>query len=360
MTSPNRRAFAPGKLLVALAATLVSAALGGEVYFRRCRPVEYRRPTNSLDGTLWKSIVHCPSAIPGLDYEIKPAVHREVNGMVVETNSLGQRDREPLADLGPDCVRIAAVGDSMTFGTKVSGHEAWPNALERMLVSGDGGESRCFDVVNLGVSGYSTHDEALVVRHKALEPAPRLLILGYYLNDPEVEPVQQLHQQFREPELWEHSALLRWIAFRLRMRDQARLGGGDVFRYLHRDPESWASTVRGFADIAEATSRADVKVLFVVLPTLRGFERWEDYPYADLHEQAIAAARAAGFETLDVLPAWARSGRRPDELRADEEHPNAEGHARIAGAILEKLRATSSLLEAPRSARATATGSTPP
>jgi lysophospholipase L1-like esterase len=131
------------------------------------------------------------------------------------------------------------------------------------------------------------------------------------------------------------------------MRDQDRLGGGDVFRYLHRDPRSWESTVRGLADIAEATSRENVKVLFVVLPTLRGFDRWEDYPYAELHEQAVAAARAQGFETLDVLPAWSQGGLPPADLRADEEHPNAEGHARIAAAILEKLRATPSLLAGP-------------
>lgn len=359
MTSSIRK-LAPSKLAVALLATLVSAALGGEAYFRFVRLVEYRRPTTRLDGTLWKSIVHHRSEIPGLDYEMKPGVHRSVNGMLVVTNSLGQRDREPLGELGPEGVRIVAVGDSMTFGTKVSGHEAWPNVLENLLASASDEQRRCFDVVNLGVSGYSTHDEALVVRHKALTLSPRLVIVGYYLNDPETEPVQQLHQQFRDAQAWEHSALLRWFAFRNRMRDQARLGGGDIFRYLHRDPRSWQSAVRALADIAEATSSENVKVLFVVLPTLRGFDRWEDYPYADLHEQAIAAARAAGFETLDALPAWIRSGRRPAELRADEEHPNAEGHAQIAATILEKLRATPSLLEASGPARATATGSTRP
>lgn len=356
----TRRAPAPSKLVVALLAALACAALGGEAYFRFRRPVEYRRPTTSLDGTLWKSIVHRRSLIPGLDYELKPNVHRSVNGMLVETNSLGLRDREPLENLGPRDVRIAAVGDSLTFGTRVSGEEAWPNALERLLASSSDETGRRFDVVNLGVSGYSAQDEALVVRHKALALSPRLLIVGYYLNDPETEPVQQLHQHFRAAQAWEHSALLRWIAFRARMRAQDRLGGGDVLRYLHRDPRSWESAVRAFADIAEATSERCVKVLFVVLPTLRGFDRWEDYPYADLHAQAIEAARAAGFATLDVLPAWRQSGRRPAELRADEEHPNAAGHAWIAAAILAQLRATPSLLDDPGLARATAKLSTLP
>ena len=118
----------PSQIGLALLATLVSAALGGEAYFRWVHLVEYRRPTTSLDGTLWKSIVHRKSAVPGLDYEMKPGVHRTVNGTLVETNSLGARDREPVADFGPGDVRIAAVGDSLTFGTKVAGDEAWPNA----------------------------------------------------------------------------------------------------------------------------------------------------------------------------------------------------------------------------------------
>jgi lysophospholipase L1-like esterase len=328
------------RFVLALLATFASAAAGGEAYFRLIRPVEYRRPTTSLDGTLWKSIVHRRSAIPGLDYEMKPGVHRTVNGTLVETNSLGQRDREPPTELAAPEFVIAAVGDSLTFGTKVAGEDAWPNALERLLAPPGVWVDRRFDVVNLGVSGYSAQDEALVVRHKALALSPRLLIIGYYLNDPETEPVQQLHQHFRAAHAWEHSALLRWIAFRARMRAQERLGGGDVFRYLHRDPESWQSVVRALADIAAATSKQEVSVLFVVLPTLRGFDRWEDYPYADLHAQAIEAARAAGFETLDVLPAWRESGRTPAELRADEEHPNAAGHAAIAAAVLAKLRAT--------------------
>ena len=343
MTPASRK---PRKIVLAILTTVLSAALGGEAYFRCVRLVEYRRPTTSLDGTLWKSIVHRKSSIPGLDYEMKPHVHRSVNGMLVETNSLGARDREPLP-LGEDGVRIVAVGDSLTFGTKVAGEEAWPNALERLLAP-------C-DVVNLGVSGYSARDEALVVREKALALAPRLVIVGYYLNDPETEPVQQLHQHFREAEAWEHSSLLRWIAFRRRMRDQERLGGGDVFRYLHRDARSWQSVVRAFADVAAATSERGVPVLLVLLPTLRGFERWEDYPYADLHAQAAEAGRAAGFAVLDVLPAWRASGLAPAAMRADEEHPNAAGHARIAAAILEALREDPRLLGG-----ATATSSTPP
>jgi len=57
------RSPSASQLVLASLATLVSAALGGEAYFRFVHPVEYRRPTTSLDGTLWKSIVHPGPAV---------------------------------------------------------------------------------------------------------------------------------------------------------------------------------------------------------------------------------------------------------------------------------------------------------
>jgi lysophospholipase L1-like esterase len=347
------------KLLLALAVVISTAAVGGEIFLRLFQPPEYRRPMTSADGTLWKNLVHRRSSVPGLDYEMKPGIHRSVNGLRVETNSLGMRDGEPLPERRAGDVRIAAIGDSMTFGMRVSGEEAWPKVLEGRLNSSEAGGSRRFEVLNMGVSGYSTHDEALVVRHKAMPLSPDLVIIGYYLNDPEDEPIQQLHQHFREPVWWEHSALLRFFAFEKRMWDQDRLGGGDVFVYLHRDPEKWRGVLDAFEEIRAATASGGTRVLVVVLPTLWRFERWEDYPYADLHRQVIDAARAAGFDTLDALPAWRESGRSTSELRADDEHPNRLGHALIAEAVLAKLLSSPRLLEGARVASATAKSSTP-
>ena len=351
-------------LVFALFVSVPAAAIGGEVVLRLSRPPEYRRPTTEADATLWKNLVHARSEIVGLDYEMKAGVRREVDGLLVETNSFGMRDDEPLRERGAGDVRIVAVGDSLTFGMKVTSSEAWPNALESRLnalaPSDDRPDGRHFEVLNMGVSGYSAHDDALVVRNKALPLAPDLVVIGYYLNDPETEPVQQLHQHFRTARSWEHSALLRLLAYRKRLWDQDRLGGGDIFRYLHRSPAQWSSVLAAFDDIAAATSAHRTPVLLVVLPTLRGYERWQDYPYADLHRQIMETARAAGFEALDVLPTWRASGRAPADLSVDGEHPNRLGHALIADAVLAELASKPWLLEAGRSADATATRSTPP
>jgi len=222
------RAVRARPILLASLLSVPLAATGGEICLRIFHNPEYRRPTTAADGTLWKNIVHRRSSVPGLDYEMKPDVHRIVNGMVITTNSLGMRGAEPLADRGPGDVRIVAIGDSLTFGMHVSAEEAWPGALQARLNSSElpelAGERRRYEVLNMGVSGYSTLDEALVVRWNAMALDPDLVIVGYYLNDAETEPVQQLHQHFRKPLVWEHSALLRLFAYEKRKWDQDRFG----------------------------------------------------------------------------------------------------------------------------------------
>ena len=349
-------------LLLLLASSAIVVA-GAELGLRLFNDPEYRRPSSGTEGTLWKNIVHRRSNVPGLDYELKPLVHREVRGMDIATNSLGMRDREPVADRGPDDARIVAVGDSLTFGMRVAAGEAWPEVLEAKLAAAPPssivpGLARV-EVLNLGVSGYGTLDEAIVVREKAMPLRPDLVIVGYYLNDPETEPVQQLHQHFHRPALWEHSSLLRFLRWEQRRRDQHRYGCGDPFWYLHRDPEKWRSVVEGFATIAEAARSGGSRVLLVVLPTLRGVDRWEDYVYRELHQQAIEAGRAAGFDTLDVLPAWVASGHEPSDLAVDGEHPNAAGQALVASAILAKIAASPALLRDRRVAAATTRSTSP-
>jgi lysophospholipase L1-like esterase len=350
------------RLLVLLPLSFGILALASEAGLRLFHDPEYLRPPGPTDGTLWKNIVHRRSSVPGLDYELKPLVHRNVRGMDISTNSLGMRDREPLADRGPGDVRVVAVGDSLTFGMRVAADETWPEVLEAKLAAAPPSSilqgTRRVEVLNLGVSGYGTLDEAIVVREKAMPLRPDLVIVGYYLNDPEIEPVQQLHQHFRVPLWWEHSSLLRFLRCEKRKLDQDRLGCGDPFWYLHQDPESWRSVVDGFAAIAAAARNGGARVLLVVLPTLRGVERWEDYAYRELHDRVVEAGSAAGFETLDVLPAWVASGHAPGDLAVDGEHPNAVGQGLIGAAVFAKIASMPSLLRDRRVAVLTGSGST--
>ena len=53
-------------------------------------------------------------------------------------------------------------------------------------------------MLNFGVSGYSSRDEALVFKHKVVDWDLDLLIVQYFFNDPEIDPVQPLQAFFKK------------------------------------------------------------------------------------------------------------------------------------------------------------------
>jgi lysophospholipase L1-like esterase len=74
-----------------------------------------------------------------------------------------------------------------------------------------------------------------------------------------------------------------------------------------------------------------------VFPTWFGYASLDAYPFADLHAQVAAEVRRHGLEALDLLPAFRASGLSVAELKADDEHPNAAGHAVAARAIAARI-----------------------
>jgi hypothetical protein len=95
-----------------------------------------------------------------------------------ERNSLGFREREVIAKAG-DVVRIAVVGDSLTYGQGLRLEDRFTERLDKAL-----GEA--VEILNFGVPGanYERHRESVAT---AIEAAiPDVLILQWFVND--VEP----------------------------------------------------------------------------------------------------------------------------------------------------------------------------
>jgi hypothetical protein len=265
-----------------------------------------------------------------LAYELAPNRDEYARSTSIRTNSWGMRDDEPRSGGDGSLHRAIAIGDSFTFGFRVPSEATYPNVLERLLNQASRGDR--FEVLNLGVGGYSSRDEALVLRHKGMDWNPDLVIMGYFLNDPEIEPVQPLHSQFQEPRWWQHSNLLRLVARAKNLWEIRRLGGGDYFRYLHSPRQAkWRSVVEAFDDVAEVTREPGVPALVVIFPQI-GDVQWADYPYRDLHRQVANAAREAGLHVIDLYDELSKHppGRL---LSGDNDHPNEAGHEVVANAI---------------------------
>lgn len=332
-------------LLLALVAALVLA----ELCLRWFWPVEHKAPLDSSRGddasiaAGMGALVHRKSEVPGLVYELAPGARGQYAGVEVSINALGMRGPETTREKPPGTFRIVALGDSLTFGYGVRVDEAWPAALERALAADPalpellGG--RRPEVLNMGVAGYGTRDEAAVLEHKALALDPDLVIVGYFLNDPQTEPLQLLVRWFRKPEWWEHFHLWRLYDWKRFLRDKQRYGNGDGYRYLHAvDGPCWSSVPMAFDDMRRAVDARGIPLLVVTLPAFAPFPDWQHYRWSDLHAQVLAAAAERGFATLDPVPAFAADGRAPRDLGVDSEHPNAAGHEIIARAIVAEIR----------------------
>jgi lysophospholipase L1-like esterase len=339
MAAPPPRAAVLGKLWLVLAG-LALALAGAEAWFRFVRPIEFMRiraaEPDARGG--WYGLVHRPSSAPGLAYELVPGLDRVAAGAPLRTNSLGMRDDEPLPRDTPGLFRVLALGDSVTYGYRVAAEEGFCSVLEREFAAAPPRDGVRVEVLNTGVSGYSSRDEALAFEGKWQALQPDLVLIGYCLNDPESEARQPLPRFFTPPRWWQHSALLRYLVQRSRGKKIRELGGGDYFRYLHAPGEApWESVERSFDRIGELARAKQLPVVLAIFP-LFSPEPWADYGLRAVHAQVAEAARSRGFLALDLLPRFEREP--PESLIFDQadSHPNALGHRLAAEEIARFLR----------------------
>ncbi|MGH7338227.1 MAG: SGNH/GDSL hydrolase family protein, partial [Myxococcota bacterium] len=308
--------------VLVLSATSLAVSLAcAELLLRFFRPLGADGEPRRRPRPVWRELLHQRSAVPGLTYELAPNRREQSQGTMIRTNSFGMRDDEPRAAEGAPVRRIVVLGDSFTFGFGVRGDETYPNVLERLL-DAETHDAR-FEVLNLGVGGYSTRDEALVLEHKGMRWNPELVVVGYVLNDPEIDPVQPLHQHFREPTWWQRLELGRLLASFESSLAIAFFGKGDYYEYLHARERKWRSVVLGFERIGAIAGARDVPVLVVIFP-MTG-KPWAEYPYRELHRKVASLAREKRLEVLDLLDRY--SSFPPGELivAPGDSHPNELG-----------------------------------
>lgn len=350
MTGPNgpKPPRVARKLLLVLASFLVAFGLV-ELGLRLFHPVDYLRPVTVPPGNVWVAGLHQASSVPGLTYELRPgaiAEAKDAKGARVVVDSRGMRGPELVEPKGARTLRIAVLGDSVAFGFGVEQDQTFSARLAAKLGALDD-RAHDYEVLNFAVTGYSSREEAAVLEAKALPLAPDVIVVAYYLNDPDFGPVNALRMAFHPTKAWERSELLRFLAQKAHQMELAR-NGGDYYRWLHApDTAEWKSVPQAFARMHALASAKKLHVVLAIFPTFaldvaRGQERsifatWDDYGYAPLHAQVRKAAEQESFTVLDVLDVFRASGKTPRELARDPDHPNALGHDLAAEALMKLL-----------------------
>ncbi len=151
----------------------------------------------------------------------------------ISTNAFGMRMREIDLKKRDHTIRIAAMGDSCTFGWMVLEQDCYPRILETLL---NQQSDRHYEVLNFGVPGYTSFHGLKQYERSVKHFKPDILILGFGFND-------WFECRFSEQEfyarlarygftrglsgiplfLYDHSALGKWIINRIHSRAKSTI-----------------------------------------------------------------------------------------------------------------------------------------
>jgi lysophospholipase L1-like esterase len=278
---------------------------------------------------------------PLLGYKHPDSVDYMLGGNRIRINSQGLRDQEIPLVKPDDEKRILVLGDSVVFGWGVSQGESFSDRMEPLLHERTGHQ---WQVINTGVNGYNTEQEAMFLRTEGLRYSPDYVLLVYVSND--VEPVLDPNSTtWRRYPSWPSSlpeALdrLRQTSFlfqltklftRMHRMDLARQAGMDnnsdatapVSKSVIDHP-NWPKSRAALLDIARQCKNAHIPLLVAVDS---GFD-----------SESIAGLKNLGLDAIHLHPASNGLSIKQAYVSRIDPHPSAMLHQNIAAYLVDAMQ----------------------
>jgi lysophospholipase L1-like esterase len=302
-----------------------------------------------------------PSENPVLRYELEPGSpdgrHR--------INADGMRDRSRAVSKPRGVFRIAALGDSITYGYGSPQDRSYPRLLEDYLKKRTQTHGVSYQVLNFGVPGYDIAQSIENLKARAVAYRPDLVLFQYCLNDPlgssDALDQQQLPTLGRATRLLRFSRLLTLGLHVLHSRTRGPEAGrddgprqqqfefrgssySDYFIQLHDHPPSWGRVEAALDDLAALARKHGFRAAVVVFPV---FQDLQAYRLRPVHQKVVGAAQRRSLVTIDLLDLYASGTKHGEQLAVGALHPNAAGNRLAARAIADELM-RHRMLAAPR------------
>ncbi len=248
-----------------------------------------------------------------------------------------------------DTFRIAAIGDSFTFGPYIQFDDTYPKRLERWLNLNRPHQKTAVEVINYGVPRYSTFHEVGSVK-QALVDGADLILLQITLNDPEQKldwPTElipdesgHLSSNNQGGVISKWFGALRTVRFVKQRFDNTRshaLYRDYFFKLFKKDTPNYTKFLNAFSDVRKLCERFNVPLISVVFP-LFGVEVGDNYPFWPIHEQIKEELDFRSVPSFDISDEFrGLPVERLQVLPGYDRHPNEIGHRIAAEAILEQL-----------------------
>jgi hypothetical protein len=232
-------------------------------------------------------------------------------------NSLGFRGPDYAIPTPEGTFRILALGDSYTLGAGVYEQDTFAARLEARLNAGAGarGGPLRFEVVNAGVSGYSTRDERVSYERYTSAYEPQLVLIAMVFNDDLsfVEEAKLGYLSVSEP------------------RNLSNLAARILELQQGERTYDYGSTVRELLQLNESCRQRGARLAVVIFR----HESWE--PWIRLVHDVTEGVRGTGIPVLDLGPILLKD-HRPEELTVHpaDGHPNEIAH-RLAAEEIERF-----------------------
>lgn len=261
-------------------------------------------------------------------------------GVHLEINTLGMRGPEATREKPAGTRRVLILGDSVAFGWGIEEPQTFARRLEKQL----GAALACpVEVLNAGVSGYGSIEEAHYFRNEGLALAPDVVLIYHVENDNVIAtPARGAIAAWIKDRVVYNSYLVNATAqairvFRWKLR--ARAGGGDKAAYAALQ-RSWpetpgsAESLEALQQIGEAARAHGIRAVLASHPSNA------DDPTLDepRNRSLRALAERVQMRFVDVSPALYAHRGEDLTVSATDGHPNARGHELIAAALLPALR----------------------
>jgi hypothetical protein len=117
----------------------------------------------------------------------------------IKINSDGLRDREHTKAKPPETLRIAVLGDSFTEASDVEMNDAWWAVMEQRLAGCNALAGRKIEVINFGVSGFSTARELITLRTRVWQYAPDVIVLNFTTINDIKDNSEALNKEYSTP-----------------------------------------------------------------------------------------------------------------------------------------------------------------
>ena len=272
------------------------------------------------------------------------ALEYDVNGPQI--NRFDMRDRPYELSASQGVSRIVAMGDSVTFGLGVALENTYSKKLE-LALNQEAPAGQSFQVMNFGVSGYSTDSELELFQLKARLFKPDVVVVGYAMNDPihtsslALAAAATMKTDTDFETLAKKSQLLAWAKMNW-VKATSGLNAMSVYESFYAiESERWTSVVESMKSFKLLAQDDGFHLVVVVFPVLYDFE---DYPFEGYRQQVLQLLNELDIDYIDLLDPYSEF--RADKFRVmqnDAWHPNELGH-KIAADKLQSYLEDAGLL----------------